>query len=1066
MNKQIAMRRLKDVLNVDSINSTQADFLATHVPFRKITVTNDLAGTPVFDYVSEDEVFDKYFNNSEMLNKHQLIVVDGSSGSGKSHFIRWIEAKLSILDFQNDVVLMIRRSDNTLKGTIKQFLNIEEVKNLKNKDVYERLVGANQNLSEQKFKYEIYHKFLVEIENEIENEIKDDKESKLSSSDQKNFKELLSSSEFEERMLMVGGPIERIYSKIVDNNVKNDEDVLALFEVGDFTLDYDFNMRLKNNASKKAVKMANKLLPEADGTFTDDECNPRILVEYMNAKVEPVIKACAGLKQGDFQQIFKEIRQELYLQGKNLILLIEDITSCTGINRELLDALIVEHTGKNAQDKMCRLISVVGTTTEYFKEFRSNYLDRITTMITIEDGAIGNNQDDLIQFVAKYLNVMSVHEEMIEKWYKDGALDNEYPIHEETEVDNWEYYTYLGKRISLYPFTKQAIINLYNGIDMHKTPRYIIRKIIEPAVVGIIQDKEMFPKFLLSRKPKLSFEVVDRVKSTIANMSNNEEEKVILAERLLAILSYWGDCTLDTSKKGYIGAINVKVFKEFGLSSFAEKILGYKIGDSHYEIEAEVPQNIGNNNKDTIHVEIPSIVTETKTVIKPVVNKAFEDFTKILSEWHYDKKSFTKAYQVRDEIKRFILSNLSWQQEGVPLVAVQMVEQSSYDLVEIERQDRNVGKGLVLLEDNDETYQLLLAIGKSWYLGKKREGNIEYASWDFEGSASSIRVATTWLEKHKNIFVDIVKAFDEKEKAPNYLKCSMIAEVYRGLLNGDLQASRVSDIRVDFFARNNNLRKKGDLSGHSQEWCDLVNNIVYANNVAESNIDLTQRYFNLIQGNQKNAKRKIFNYSLLETIFKELRTNSFDIDIEAIENDKIKSRNTSKDYLQKILSRINKAVDAECEEGKKLYFEAIEFFGFPDGSEIETDDIKELLNEIIEFYKDTETNGINISLKTNEALALKDKGADISRAFALVSMDTSDLTTIDKLTKYSRNPMKIIKQFIDFLKTVDEDRKNVYSEMIAAKEILTRSGNWSDDVDPRFDTNKSIFEDLMKLLEE
>ena len=1058
MNKQIALKRLKDVLNVDSINSTQADFLSTHVPFRKITVTNDLSGTPVSDYISEDEVFDKYFNNSEMLNEHQLIVVDGSSGSGKSHFIRWIEAKLSVLDFQNDVVLMIRRSDNTLKGTIKQFLNIEEVKNIKNKDVYERLVRANQNVSEQKFKYEIYHKFLVEIA--------DDEESKLSSSDQKNFRELLSSSEFEERMLMAGGPIERIYSKIVDNNVKNDEDVLALFEVEDFTLDYDFNMRLKNNASKKAVKMANKLLPETDGTFTDDECNPQILVEYMNTKVEPVIKACAGLEPGDFQQIFKEIRQELYLQGKNLILLIEDITSCTGINRDLLDALIVKHTGENAQDKMCRLISVIGTTTEYFKEFRSNYLDRITTMVTIEDGSIGNNQDDLIQFVAKYLNVMSVHADTINKWHKDGALDNEYPIHEETEVDNWEYYTYLGKKISLYPFTKRAIINLYNGIDVHKTPRYIIRKIIEPSIDSIIQDKAMFPKFLLSRKPKLSFEVVDRVKSTIANMSNSEEEKVVLTERLLAILSYWGDCTLDTSKKGYIGAINVNVFREFGLSSFAEKILGYKIDDSHYKIEPEVTQNEGNNSQDTIHAEIPSSVSEPQTVIKPMVNKAFEDFAKILSEWHYDKKSFTKAYHVRDEISRFIFANLSWQQEGVPLVAVQMVEQSSFDLVEIERQDRNVGKGLVLLEDNDETYQLLLAIGKSWYLGKKREGKVEYASWDFEGAASSIRVVTSWLEKNKKIFVDTVKAFDEKKKAPDYLKCSMIAEVYRGLLNGDQQVSRVSDIKVDFFAQDNNLRKKRDLLGHSQEWCDLVNNIVYANNAAELNIDLTQRYFNLIQGSQKNAKRKIFNYSLLETIFKELRTNSFDIDIEAVENDKIKARNESKDYLKRILSRIDIAVDAECKEGKKLYNEAIEFFGFPDGSEIETDDIKDLLNEIVEFYKDTETNGINILLRTNEALALKDKGADISRAFTLVSMDTSDLTTIDKLITYSRNPMKIIKQFIDFLKTVDEDRKNVYSEMIAAKEMLTRSGNSSDDVDPRFDNNKSTFEDLMKLLEE
>lgn len=1058
MNKEIALKRLKDVLNVDSINSTQADFLATHIPLRKIAVTNDLSGTQVSEYISEDEVFNKYFDNSDIYNEHQLIVVDGSSGSGKSHFIRWIEAKLSASDVQNDVVLMIRRSDNTLKGTIKQFLNIEEVKNIKNKDIYERLVRANQNVSEQKFKYEIYHKFLVEIA--------DDNESILSSSDQKNFRELLSSSEFEERMLMAGGPIERIYSKIVDSNTSNDEDVVALFEIEDFTLDYDFNIKLKNNASKKAVKMANKLLPEVDGNFPDEECTPEILVKYMNTKVEPVIKACAGLESGDFQQIFKEIRQELYAQGKNLILLIEDITSCTGINRDLLDALIVKHTGSNEVDNMCRLISVIGTTTEYFKEFRSNYLDRITTMITIEDGAIGNNQDDLIQFVAKYLNVMSVSADSINKWYKDGALDVEYPKHEETEVKDWESYTYMGKKLSLYPFTKRAIINLYNGIDVHKTPRYIIRKIIEPAVDSIIQDKTMFPKFLLSKKPNLSFEIVDRIKSIITNMPNSEEEKVILRERLLAILSYWGDGTLDTSKKGYLGAININVFKEFGLSSFAEKILGTSIEGVDFNIAPDTPpaKEGSDNEYEPIEVSLP-IPTPT-TVTKPVVNKAFEDFAKILSEWHYDKKSFTKAYQVRDEISKFIFANIPWQQEGVPLISVHMVEKSSFDLIEIERQDKKVGKGLVLLKDNEETYQLLLAIGKSWYMGKKRDGNVEYASWDFEGSASSIRVATSWLEKNKKKFISIVSAFYEKEKCPDYLKCSMIAEIYRGLLNGDYQVRRASDIKVEVFTKDNELRKKGNLLGHSQGWCDLVNNIIYVNDANESNIDTTHRYFNLIQGNSKNAKRKIINYSLLETVFKELKSNSFSIDIEKIEDDKIKARNESKDYLKKILSRIDKVAFEECNEGKQLYKEALSYFGFPDGSEIETVEIEDLLNEVIEFYEDTEKYGVNISLKTNDAMALRDKGAEISKALSLVSMDTSNMATIDKIAIFSKNPMRIIKQFITFLKSVDEDRNTVYSEMSVIKDNLTRSGHWSDDIDPRFEDNRSVFEDLMKLVED
>ena len=132
-----------------------------------------------------------------------------------------------------------------------------------------------------------------------------------------------------------------------------------------------------------------------------------------------------------------------------------------------MDALIVKHTGENAKDKMCRLKSVIGTTSEYFREFRSNYIDRITTLVTIEDGSIGNVADDLIQFVAKYLNVMSLSAEQIDQWYQDGALDSEYPVHEESEVKSWDSYTYLGKKISLYPFTKKAIINLYNGIDVH-----------------------------------------------------------------------------------------------------------------------------------------------------------------------------------------------------------------------------------------------------------------------------------------------------------------------------------------------------------------------------------------------------------------------------------------------------------------------------------------------------------------------------------------------------------------------------------------------------------------------
>lgn len=434
------------------------------------------------------------------------------------------------------------------------------------------------------------------------------------------------------------------------------------------------------------------------------------------------------------------------------------------------------------------------------------------------------------------------------------------------------------------------------------------------------------------------------------------------------------------------------MFKEFDLTTFAERLLGTSMDNVIYESDS-----VDEASEQAVEIQVPHPSSEIlEPIKKPIVNKAFEDFTKILSEWHYDKKSFTKAYQVRDEIKKFIFANISWQQEGVPLVSVQMVEKSSYDLVEIERQDKKVGKGLVLLKDDDETYQLLLAIGKSLYLGKKRVGNIEYASWDFEGATSSIRVVTSWLERNKNRFVDVVKAYNDTQKYPDYLKCSIIAEVYRGLLNGDYRINKISDLKTEFLLNDDISREKASLEGHSKEWIDLVN-FIYTSDVALKNIDTTHRYFNLIQGNEKNAKRKIINYNSLDNVFRSLKNEGFDIVIDEIDSDVINGRNESIDYLKKILSKVVKAVSKEVEEGKELYRRTLDYFGFTDGTEIETEDIKDLLNEVIQFYRDTETYGVNISLRTNDAISLKNKSAEITKSLVNINVDTNGMSVMEKI---------------------------------------------------------------------
>ena len=133
MNSEIAKSRIGEVIRIDTVTSTQADFLATHVPVQNIHIRKKW-DSKTDKIMSEEKVFNKYVLNTE--NEHQFIIVIGSSGAGKSHLIRWFAARLEQAAPENEVVLFVRRSDNSLKGTIKQLLELPEVANIPNKAMF------------------------------------------------------------------------------------------------------------------------------------------------------------------------------------------------------------------------------------------------------------------------------------------------------------------------------------------------------------------------------------------------------------------------------------------------------------------------------------------------------------------------------------------------------------------------------------------------------------------------------------------------------------------------------------------------------------------------------------------------------------------------------------------------------------------------------------------------------------------------------------------------------------------------------------------------------------------
>ena len=1059
MNTAIAKKRISQVLRIDSIDSTDSDFLATHVPFRKIVVATKSGDQFDETYKSEEDIYRDIFNNELTSNDHQFVIVEGSSGAGKSHFIRWLYAMLSAKEEKDDVVLLIRRSDNTLKGTIRQLLEIKEVKEISNKEAYERLVKANQAITESKFKSTIYHQFIVEIENDTSEVLGNIKRKKLIA--------LLNNSTFQERLMAAGGPIDRIYSKITSSSGV-DLDLIAQFSQADLTLDIDFINQL-DDADRKAQDFANSLMEGDDDEFIEK------ITTYMNSFVETVIQTSAGIEPGDFQQIFKEIRQEIKRKGKNLILLVEDITSFTGVNQALLNALVTGHTGSNAVDNLCKLISVVGTTTQYYNQFRDNYRDRITKQITINDGVIGENKSDLVQFVAKYLNAISLDSETLDTWVKNGAYSEDMPVHEDKDHDHWDKFKLAsGKQISLFPFTQNAVINLYEAMSEHKTPRYILRDIVEPAVNEVLHDISSFPKFCLGWHSSLPESIENRIGNIVQSTQITLELKADYRKRLVAFMSFWTNKTLDVTSNGCIAGIKTKIFFELDFGEFVSKLTSTatvkKVPEpTSVSVKASPAQTAVNEVVEiVVEPEIP--VQPVKPIVKeqpkidPKNQKDYDSFRANVIAWHRDGGNLIRFVPIRDQISNFVYDAINWQQEGIPLDSKNRFKDSiGGRLVGFERQDQALDRCIVVFEDTDETYQLLLCFGKWLYLGNK--------SWNFPDSASAVYFATSWLQRNKDKFVNTIKNVDKGAAVPAYIKAAMIEKVYKLILNGRIGETRLNHLGDETFL-SIDTPKNGTFEfsrGHSQAWYEL-HQFMYNEPKAPDSYTASVRYFNLIQGVTINTDNYVLNYPLYQAALKEIRKSGYVLDDEDINDTEkaVKDKREIFELAQKVLAKVHRVVEEETALARKNAVDILSYFENIDiEDELEASDIRDLINDIQGFYQRCFAVGINISIIDDAKLKkLKDSASDIANAMLVLQKDYSDEDDISVLYAFSSNPIGVVLPFLEMLKKANKDIETAYEQMNNEKETLTRKGNWNDNVDPRFERQQEAFDSLYAELKE
>lgn len=1007
MNLSIAKERLAAVVKPDSITASQGDFLATHVEIKKLVLLNKFEFVPTSQkYTSEEDIYKRFIINP--TNRHQFIVVYGQSGTGKSHLIRWFEARYKADRPDDEVVLFIRRSDNTLKGTIRQLLEKPEVQDIGNKEIIKRLANASAAVPEDKLKDMIYHNFIIEINNDNgEHEIQ------LNNIKRKRLVAFMNNETIHDYMMESGGPIERIYSKVAENSFA-DLDTIAQFKPEDFIVSVDlYDDMQQAGADPKADKMARALMAndamEAAKKFSD----------YLNQFVEVVIQRCAGIEPGDFEQVFMDIRKELYRLGKKLTLFIEDVTSFTGVDNALLNALMEEHNDRD----ICRLSSVVGGTNAYINDcFRQNHRDRVTQYVYIPDDVFDEN--GIYEFVGRYINAMSLPTDVISSWVDAKALPGEYPVHEIVEGKKWEYIEIpYGKKLCLYPFSKNSIRYLYKNelTRGHQTPRYIIRDIIEPVVSDLLYNAANFP----SKKYALV-----NINTTLNFMVHNQVKDERQADRIFRFMSIWGN---NEAKQFTLENVTYIA----GLPSYVYEELGLPIID--LQKTTSVPESKPDPNPSPVDPN-PTTDSGPKLVIPPDKQKKLDDANTKLTQWVNGMPinlSTTGGVEgtirtAREDMGDFLMSAINWQAEGVSLDNVSKVKAaisgkaSKYKLVALENQTK--GNGYYILPATWDSLNVINA-----FIRWREFGN---QSWEYPGSDFDVYQITSWTERIKKQVVKSVSLYDDKTET-KYIEAAMTAEMYRLILNGEYREKTIGNLTAEYLFCDH--QAKNINTWHSNEWKALLS-VMQQKGADTINRETVRQYFNIMQGSAAGSVVVLNAVNLAKTIRK-VKTSRLQIPEEELQtDDKVKLRKDTYSFLMDITSRIDSVARAEIEAAKKAIQPIYDCF---DDDDVKEDDISALLLKLNQFYKEIDDTQINIKTASTDA---------VKKGIKLIAKAISDITRVlhenDSLTvlmAFSGDPIGAIQPLLTLINQVSADITEAEKQIVNRKNSLDSSGSGEED---------------------
>ena len=641
---------IKKFARVQAEDLNEELLLSVH---QEISFKRKIKGTIGFEKKSfkDIDLFNEFLTPSEEITitpGFKLMIITGDTGVGKSHYVRWLNAKLTKDIRSNNMHLVwVKKYDgvrDVLYKLLSDFENNSEINDLKIQ-ISQSIDDIDSSDYGEKLRFGL-NVALERYKNELDEEFKGvDNEILLSLDEKKSKKNELKKLKHHAgtdgiRTLWNDPTISSIYindifprflqramggleDEIVDNRFQefSKKDLFEAFENKDFKVDnFAANTRnYYNYINGDNVKIKTAL-----------ECMNHILNNAVSSALQIEGMQVRGQS---FQDIFNKIRILLKNNQKELVFLIEDYAALTGIKESLKKMFI-----QGDLEKFCMIRSLVAVTEDFvYKENtletradtffidkepddHSNIIRRTENMLGSYLNAMRYEEDDLSNQIDK---ISSGSENSIDKYINPSLT-----LHDEELINAFGS---CEKEFSLFPYNNH-VIQKFVDIYFKKGDQYFFnaRQVIINMIEGRLKDS--YEDFINEKFP-LNFHDGSGISAAYDNQIDKKSLNVDQKQKYKNIIYYWGN-----GKNNFSGS--EKIFEAF-------KIPKLKIQDdrSVFEIEIEtVPGNsIRSPDKPT------AIFKSTKYIAN--LKKWFEKGLELEN---------TTANLIRNSLVKLVNDNILW----------------------------------------------------------------------------------------------------------------------------------------------------------------------------------------------------------------------------------------------------------------------------------------------------------------------------------------------------------------------------------------------------------------------